>query len=560
MEFPALPNLLAYPVPTVQAYELLERTYEQARDLLHQHRTDPLRYRAQLDIIRQRAAPLLDALYRQIPTGEIPAFWVENLLKVYANLTSNLKVAMQAGSQRDALDRITLAPVRIVHTHLPGHPRKVISRTFLNLVQKADRSLTDAQVARLTKMSAKTVGNYRKLYGIRKQYSGISDQRLDGIVRRYKQKKPDAGIRYVWAHLRSRNVKVQRRRVIDSLIRVDRVGGVLRNQRQIIRRPYKSLRPNYLWHCDGHHKLIRWGLVIHGFIDGFCRTITGLRASNNNKAQTVVKLFLDATRSYGIPSRVRGDRGGENIDVARLMIFLRGENRASFIWGTSTQNTRIERLWVEVGKQFVCRWKAFFQCLEDLHGLDIDNPQHLWLLHKLFLPHINDDCKMFRREWNAHTCRGSSTLNQSPNVLRLQEIIKHGAYDEDCDKLSPEQVREICNQHFGQIENNEHDLHVESVQVPETRFPFFDPQTEDIFFDSVREAMERGIMPRGFGIRQEEWPDDGYPTGEILKVGKNPEVLIALPLEIWFERALLWARGLYVMLRIQEGDLELQLQ
>ncbi|OCB85260.1 hypothetical protein A7U60_g7887 [Sanghuangporus baumii] len=495
MEFPALPNLLAYPVPTVQAYELLERTYEQARDLLHQHRTDPLRYRAQLDIIRQRAAPLLDALYRQIPTGEIPAFWVENLLKVYANLTSNLKVAMQAGSQRDALDRITLAPVRIVHTHLPGRPRKVISRTFLNLVQKADRSLTDAQVARLTKMSAKTVGNYRKLYGIRKQYSGISDQRLDGIVRRYKQKKPDAGIRYVWAHLRFQNVK-----------------------------------------------------------------ITGLRASNNNKAQTVVKLFLDATRSYGIPSRVRGDRGGENIDVARLMIFLRGENRASFIWGTSTRNTRIERLWVEVGKQFVRRWKAFFQRLEDLHGLDIDNPQHLWLLHKLFLPHINDDCKMFRREWNAHTCRGSSTLNQSPNVLRLQGIIKHGAYDEDCDKLSPEQVREICNQHFGQIENNEHDLHVESVQVPEMRFPFFDPQTEDIFFDTVREAMEQGIMPRGFGIHQEEWPDDGYPTGEILKVGKNPEVLIALPLEIWFERALLWARGLYVMLRIQEGDLELQLQ
>ncbi|KAL5528454.1 hypothetical protein ACEPAF_7590 [Sanghuangporus sanghuang] len=352
MEFPAIPNLLAYPVPTVQAYELLERTYERARYLLRQH---------------------LD-LCATIPTGEIPAFWVENLLKVYANFTSNLKVTMQAGSQRDVLDRITLAPVRIVHTHLFGRPRKVISRTFLNLVQKANRSLTDAQVARLTKMSAKTVANYRKLYGIRKQYSGISDQHLDGIVRRYMQKKPDAEIRYVWAHPRSRN-------------------------------------------------LIRWGIVIHGFINGFCRTITGLRANNNNKAQTVVKLFLDATRSYDIPSRVRGDRGGENIDVARLMIFLCGENRASFIWGTSTRNTRIERFWVEVGKQFVRRWKAFFQRLEDLHGLDIDNTQHLWLLHKLFLPNINDDCKMFRREWNAHACRGSSTLNQNPNVLRLQGII-----------------------------------------------------------------------------------------------------------------------------------------
>ncbi|KAG2157731.1 uncharacterized protein EDB93DRAFT_1078407, partial [Suillus bovinus] len=26
--------------------------------------------------------------------------------------------------------------------------------------------------------------------------------------------------------------------------------------------------PNALWHLDGHHKVIQWGIVIHGFIDG----------------------------------------------------------------------------------------------------------------------------------------------------------------------------------------------------------------------------------------------------------------------------------------------------
>ncbi|KAI6114827.1 hypothetical protein EDD16DRAFT_1483344, partial [Pisolithus croceorrhizus] len=31
--------------------------------------------------------------------------------------------------------------------------------------------------------------------------------------------------------------------------------------------------PNAVWHINGHHKLIRWGIVIHGFIDGFCRTV-----------------------------------------------------------------------------------------------------------------------------------------------------------------------------------------------------------------------------------------------------------------------------------------------
>ncbi len=33
-------------------------------------------------------------------------------------------------------------------------------------------------------------------------------------------------------------------------------------------------RPNSVWHIDGHHKLIRWGIVVHGMVDGFCRTVS----------------------------------------------------------------------------------------------------------------------------------------------------------------------------------------------------------------------------------------------------------------------------------------------
>ncbi|KAJ7927346.1 hypothetical protein B0H13DRAFT_1598765, partial [Mycena leptocephala] len=48
----------------------------------------------------------------------------------------------------------------------------------------------------------------------------------------------------------------------------------LRTHLAIRRRRYKVPRPNYLWHCDGYHKLIWWGIVIHGFIDGYCRTVS----------------------------------------------------------------------------------------------------------------------------------------------------------------------------------------------------------------------------------------------------------------------------------------------
>lgn len=143
--------------------------------------------------------------------------------------------------------------------------------------------------------------------------------------------------------------------------------------------------------------------------------MTGLRASTNNTAETVLDMFVDAILAHGIPSRVRGDRGGENRDISILMILLRGFDRASFMWGSSVFNTRIERLWVEVGRRFVRQWRAFFTRLEKHHLLEKRNSQHRWLLHHLFLDLLNEDCQKFCDEWNAHPISGVAG-GQSPNV------------------------------------------------------------------------------------------------------------------------------------------------
>ena len=41
-----------------------------------------------------------------------------------------------------------------------------------------------------------------------------------------------------------------------------------------------------------------------------------LCASDNNKAETVLGLFVDAVGEYGLPSCVRSDKGEENVDIS----------------------------------------------------------------------------------------------------------------------------------------------------------------------------------------------------------------------------------------------------
>lgn len=72
-----------------------------------------------------------------------------------------------------------------------------------------------------------------------------------------------------------------------------------------------------------HHFILclhRWRLVVHGAIDGYSRLIVFLCWSNNNRTETVLQLFLKAVSEFGLPSRLRIDKGGENVDVALYML------------------------------------------------------------------------------------------------------------------------------------------------------------------------------------------------------------------------------------------------
>ncbi|KAJ7211374.1 hypothetical protein GGX14DRAFT_362931 [Mycena pura] len=246
----------------------------------------------------------------------------------------------------------------------------------------------------------------------------------------------------------------------------------------------------------------------------------------------------------------------------------------------STRNTRIERLWVEVGTQFARRWRGFFTRLGRLHRLDRKNPGHLWLLHLLFLAEINDDCVEFQEEWNVHPLRGRMTSDQSPADIRFLGQLTEGVYRHDpLDGIHPDAINryygvqgprlrrsrnqtgagitsddeteeddgdgdtepnfeeELENQIQADLAQNIRD---EPVKVANHRSPFKNPELEAHFLGRLEELLaDPSILPEDYGVLEDEWEAEDYPEIEAFRPGKTgKELTVILPRVHWFPRAI----------------------
>ena len=170
-----------------------------------------------------------------------------------------------------------------------------------------------------------------------RRYSDTSDAAVSQAVASIKSQHPNASEVMLAGHLRAQGMHVQRSKIRKAVHDLD-PSVVERKRPAIRRRVYSVPCPNYIWHIDGNHKLIRWRFVLHHGIDGFSRLITFCLCSTNNRASIVYQSFRQAVHKYGRPFRVRTDHGGENIDVWRDMTEAWGDDAKSVIVGSSVHN------------------------------------------------------------------------------------------------------------------------------------------------------------------------------------------------------------------------------
>jgi hypothetical protein len=261
-----------------RSVDILRQTYFTTKSMLVSSDFELQQVRFHQDSIIKQSIPTLAALEEVAEDESISEEWLCDAFQKFSSLLLELLEAEAHIQGKYVIQKLLPATLVITleRTGQRGRPRKCINPTFLRDAMDPRRNIYVSKLASKLNISQNTLRREIRLLGIERGHSKIPDQALDQVIHNFLQKKDHTtGSGYVIGHVRRKGIRVQRRHIRAAIRRVDRVGQTMRrNERaKIPRRSYHVPRPNALWHMDGHHKLIAWGIIIHGCVDGYSRTV-----------------------------------------------------------------------------------------------------------------------------------------------------------------------------------------------------------------------------------------------------------------------------------------------
>lgn len=153
------------------------------------------------------------------------------------NLLNSARSLLTLGQLGERQDR-----TNYLRSGRPGRPTYAVSKEQLEILLNARFKVP--AIAELLHISCRTVERRMHEYDLsaRASFSEIHDNQLDDIVNDIKGMNPSCGSKMLVGYLGARGIFLPRRRIRESLTRVDPLGVAARKSKTIKRRTIKALR------------------------------------------------------------------------------------------------------------------------------------------------------------------------------------------------------------------------------------------------------------------------------------------------------------------------------